>query len=236
MIGKNMKFSTFFLMGNKLMKYPFLFLSSVLMLSTIVQADIETAKGQCADIGFKPGTEKYADCVMKLISREDNNNEISNNTDKTTKKKVEEVANQLIFNEATYLGEIKKGKANGSGVFTFSDGSTYEGKVKRNKITGNGKYIDSQQNVYQGYFRNGILRIKVQKDIRKIIKLRPKTGVEIYTEMRGEGIVFDQWFECECETDFSGCELTPKGKRDQDRAKKEKENKGGGDDSGGECG
>ena len=35
--------------------------------------------------------------------------------------------------------------------------------------------------------------------------------------MRGEGIVFDQWFECECETDFSGCELTPKGKRDQDR-------------------
>jgi Uncharacterized protein conserved in bacteria len=226
-------------MDNKLVKYSFLFLSSILILTTIVRADIESAKVQCADIGFKPGTEKYADCVMKLMSKEDNNNEISNNTDKTTKKKdkkVEEAADKLIFNEATYVGEIKKGKANGSGVFTFSDGSTYEGKVKRNKIKGDGKYIDVQGNVYQGSFRNGILRIKVAKDVRKVIKLRPKTGVEIYTIMRGEGIVNDQWFECECETDFSGCELTPKGKRDQDRAKKEKEGNGGGDDGGGGCG
>ena len=110
------------------------------MLSTIVRADIETAKVQCADIGYKPGTEKYADCVMKLMSKEDNN-EISNNTDKTTQKKdkkVEGVANKLVFEKATYVGEIKKGKAHGVGVFTFSDGSTYEGKVKRNKIKVNG--------------------------------------------------------------------------------------------------
>ena len=223
-------------MANKLMKYLFLFLSSILMFTTIVRADIETAKVQCADIGYKPGTEKYADCVMKLMSKEDNN-KISNNTDKTTQKKdkkVEGVANKLVFEKATYVGEIKKGKAHGVGVFTFSDGSTYEGKVKRNKIKGNGIYTDKQGNVYQGKFRNGILKIKVEKNTRKIIKLKPKTGVHIYLEMRGEGNVNDQWFECECEADFSGCELTPKGQRDQERAKKAKENEGGGE--GGPCG
>ena len=231
-----MKFTTIFFMGNKLVKYSFLFLSSILILTTIVRADIESAKVQCADIGYKPGTEKYADCVMKLMSKEDNN-EISNNTDKTTQKKdkkVEGVANKLVFEKATYVGEIKKGKASGVGVFTFSDGSTYEGKVKRNKIKGNGKYTDKQGNVYQGKFRNGILKIKVEKNTRKIIKLKPKTGVHIYLEMRGEGNVNDQWFECECEADFTGCELTPKGQRDQERAKKAKENEGGGE--GGPCG
>ena len=233
-----MKFTTIFFMGNKLVKYSFLFLSSILILTTIVRADIESAKVQCADIGYKPGTEKYADCVMKLMSKEDNN-EISNNTDKTTQKKdkkVEGVANKLVFEKSTYVGEIKNGKAHGVGVFTFSDGSTYEGKVKRNKIKGNGKYTDKQGNVYQGKFRNGILKIKVEKNTRKIIKLKPKTGVHIYLEMRGEGNVNDQWFECECEADFTGCELTPKGQRDQERAKKQKESEGGNDDNGGDCG
>ena len=185
------------------------------MLTTIVRADIETAKVQCADIGFKPGTEKYADCVMKLMSKEDNNNEISNNTDKTTKKKdkkVEGDASKLVFEKATYVGEIKKDKADGFGVFTFSDGSTYEGK-----------------------WRRGILKIKIDKDTRKIIQLRAKTGVHIYLEMKGEGVVSNQWFECECERDFSSCELTPKGKKDQERAKKEKESEGSDDTSGG-CG
>ena len=214
-----MKFATIFFMGNKLMKYSFLFLSFILMITTIVRADIETAKVQCADIGFKPGTEKYADCVMKLMSKEDSN-----------------VASKLVFEEATYVGEIKKGKADGFGVFTFSDGSTYEGNVKKNKIKGDGKYIDLQGKVYQGNWRHGILKIKIERDTRKIIKLRAKTGVHIYTEMRGEGVVNNLWFECECERDFSSCELTPKGKKDQDRAKREQEGDGGNDSGGGECG
>ena len=192
------------------------------MITTIVRADIETAKVQCADIGFKPGTEKYADCVMKLMSKED--------------KKVEGVPSKLVFEEATYVGEIKKGKADGFGVFTFSDGSTYEGNVKKNKIKGDGKYIDLQGKVYQGNWRHGILKIKIERDTRKIIKLRAKTGVHIYTEMRGEGVVNNLWFECECEKDFSSCELTPKGKKDEDRAKREQEGDGGNDSGGGECG
>ena len=43
-------------------------------------------------------------------------------------------AASLTFPAATYQGEVKKGKANGVGVFTFEDGSTYEGKVKLKKI------------------------------------------------------------------------------------------------------
>ena len=83
------------------------------MFSTIVRADIETAKGQCADLGFTPGTEKYADCVMKLLPKEESK-KTKSNTDKASSekdKKVEEkVANSLKFDEATYVGEVKKVK------------------------------------------------------------------------------------------------------------------------------
>ena len=53
------------------MKYSFLYLFLILIFSTIARGDIEVAKGQCADLGFTPGTEKYADCVMKLLPKED---------------------------------------------------------------------------------------------------------------------------------------------------------------------
>ena len=51
------------------MKYLSLFI--FILFSTIVRADIEIAKGQCKDLGFKPGTEKYADCVMKLLPKKE---------------------------------------------------------------------------------------------------------------------------------------------------------------------
>ena len=56
------------------------------MLSTIVRADIEIAKGQCADLGFTPGTEKYADCVMKLLPKEESK-KTKSNTDKAISEK-----------------------------------------------------------------------------------------------------------------------------------------------------
>ena len=200
----------------------------------MVRADIEIAKGQCEDLGFKPGTEKYADCVMKLLPKEDSKKKKSN-TDKAISekdKKVEEKATDTLeFKEATYVGEIKKGKAHGVGVFTFSDGSTYEGKVYKNKIKGEGKYIDSQGNVYEGKFKNGVLRIKVDKKIREIIRLRVKTGIQMYAEIRGEGVVSSRWFRAE-KTSSGTYELTPKGKRDMDRAIQDA-NSGGNDGGGG---
>ena len=223
------------------MRLSFLSLSFILILFTIARADIEVAKGQCADLGFTPGTEKYADCVMKLLPKEDSKKKKSN-TDKAIsekEKKVEEnVANSLKFNEATYVGEVKKGKANGFGVFTFSDGSIYEGKVSKNRIKGEGKYTDTQGNVYEGKFKNGTLRIKVDKKTREIIRLRPKTGIQIYAEIKGTGVVSSKWFRAE--KDSSGTyELTAKGKRDMENAISAANSggdSGGSSGSGGGCG
>ena len=39
-------------------------------------------------------------------------------------------AETLTFKGATYEGNVKNGKANGIGIFTFDDGSKYEGDFK----------------------------------------------------------------------------------------------------------
>ena len=83
-------------------------------------------------------------------------------------------AESLKFGASTYEGEVKKGKANGVGIFTFSDGSTYEGKVSKNRIHGIGIYTDSQGKVYEGKFRYGNIKIKIDKKTREIVKIKPK--------------------------------------------------------------
>ena len=121
-------------------------------------------------------------------------------------------AETLKFGDATYEGEVKNGKANGIGIFTFSDGSTYEGKVKKNKIHGKGKYTDSNGIVYEGKFRFGSIKSKVDKKTRNVIKLKPETGIENVFEVRGTGALASKWFEAE--KDSSGkYVLTSKGKR-----------------------
>ena len=72
-------------------------------------------------------------------------------------------AETIKFGAATYVGEVKKGKAHGIGVFTFIDGSQYEGKVSKNRIHGKGKYTDSKAKVYEGNFKYGVLKIKLDK-------------------------------------------------------------------------
>ena len=120
-------------------------------------------------------------------------------------------AESLKFAASTYEGEVKKGKAHGVGIFTFSDGSTYEGKVKSNKIHGKGKYTDAQGKVYEGKFRYGSFIIKIDKKIRDVIKLKPKTGIEALSEIKGTGAASTKWFEAE--KNSSGTyELTTKGK------------------------
>ena len=122
-------------------------------------------------------------------------------------------AETLKFASATYEGEVKNGKADGVGIFTFSDGSTYEGKVKKNKIHGKGKYTDTNGNVYEGKFRFGSIKSKVDKKTRSVIKLKPKTGIENIFEIKGTGSLTSKWFEAE--KDSSGkYVLTAKGKRE----------------------
>jgi hypothetical protein len=127
-------------------------------------------------------------------------------------------AESLKFDASTYEGEVKKGKANGVGVFTFSDGSTYEGKVKSNKIHGKGKYTDAQGKVYEGKFKYGSFKTKIDKKTRDVIKLKPKTGIEALTQIKGKGGLSNQWFEAE--KNSSGTyELTANGKTEMASAK-----------------
>ena len=120
-------------------------------------------------------------------------------------------AESLKFDASTYEGEVKKGKAHGVGIFTFSDGSTYEGKVSKNRIHGKGKYTDAQGKVYEGKFSHGSFKTKIDNKTRDVIKLKPKTGIESGAEIKGTGTASTKWFEAE--KNSSGVyEMTAKGK------------------------
>tara|TARA_B100000674_G_scaffold498628_1_gene538233 strand:+ start:2260 stop:2754 length:495 start_codon:yes stop_codon:yes gene_type:complete len=140
-------------------------------------------------------------------------------------------AETLTFPEAVYEGEIKKGKAHGVGKFTFKDGSKYEGKVSKNRIHGKGKYIDAQGNIFEGKFKYGTLKVKIDNKTRNIIKIKPKTGLEISNEIKGTGSTSNKWFEAQ--KNASGVyELTAKGLRDMKQAEKGGESGSSGSSSG----
>ena len=148
-------------------------------------------------------------------------------------------AETLKFGSSTYEGEVKKGKAYGIGIITFTDGSKYEGKVKKNRIHGKGKYTDSDNNVFEGKFRQGKFKNKIDKKTREIVKLDFNTGPSSYFEIRGKGDLSSNWFEAE--KNSSGTyTLTSKGEKDMKKAKAtlNKGDPGGGSSSGsgGGCG
>ena len=103
-------------------------------------------------------------------------------------------ADTLKFDASSYEGEVKKGKAHGVGIFTFSDGSTYEGKVSRNRIHGKGKYTDTQGKVYEGKFRYGTFTTKIDSKTRDVVKIKPKKGIETFSEMKGKDAASSSWF------------------------------------------
>ena len=143
-------------------------------------------------------------------------------------------AESLKFDSSTYEGEVKKGKAYGIGIITFSDGSKYEGKVKKNKIHGKGKYTDSNNNVFEGKFRRGEFRNKIDKKTREIIVLNVDSGKSAYFEIKGKGRAASKWFEAE--KNSSGIyELTAKGKKEMEVAIAGGDG-GDGGDSGGDSG
>ncbi len=144
-------------------------------------------------------------------------------------------AETLNFKAGTYVGEVKKGKAFGLGVFTFSDGSKYDGKFKKNRIHGKGKFIDPDKNVFEGKFRGGKFRNKINKKTRQIFVLDVNKGISSYFEIKGTGKSFNKWFEAE-EISTGIFELTAKGKRDMDSANRDGGDGGGGGSGGGSGG
>ena len=144
-------------------------------------------------------------------------------------------AETLNFGASTYEGDVKKGKAHGIGIFTFSDGSKYEGKFKKNKFHGKGKYTDSENNIFEGKWRHGKFRNKIDTKTREIIQLSFSIGKSTYFEIKGKGKVSTKWFEAE--KNSSGTyELTAKGKMDMDKAIEEAKGDGGSSSAGGGCG
>ena len=144
-------------------------------------------------------------------------------------------AETLKFGSSTYEGEVKKGKAYGVGIITFSDGSKYEGKVSKNRIHGKGKYTDSNNNVFEGKFRRGEFRNKIDKKTREIIVLNVESGKSAYFEIKGKGRAGSKWFEAE--KNSSGIyELTAKGKKEMEVAMAGGDGADGGGDSGGDSG
>jgi hypothetical protein len=142
-------------------------------------------------------------------------------------------ADTLKFDASSYQGEVKKGKAHGVGMFTFLDGSTYEGQVSKNRIHGNGKFTDTQGKVYEGKFRYGTFTTKIDSKTRDVIKLKPKKGIETFSEMRGKDSAFNSWFEAT--KNSSGIyELTDEGAKKMEEAiAASKDDDGGG--GGGGC-
>lgn len=59
-------------------------------------------------------------------------------------------------NGAIYEGDIKEGKANGSGTTTWTNGAVYVGKYKNDLWHGRGKMKWANGEVYEGSFMNGL--------------------------------------------------------------------------------
>ena len=144
-------------------------------------------------------------------------------------------AESLSFGSSIYEGEIKKGKAHGKGILTFSDDTTYEGNFKKNRPHGIGTYTDARENTYEGKWRNGKLKVKLDKKTRRIIKLSAEDGQTNFFEIRGTGNLISKWFEAEqnSEGEFA---LTKKGKRDMLTAKQQAESSGSGNSDSGSGG
>ena len=133
-------------------------------------------------------------------------------------------AETLTFGSSIYEGEVKKGKANGEGIITFSDETFYKGKFKKNKPHGLGTYTDARENTYEGKWRNGKFKSKIDKKTRLIFKLSAEEGPTNYFEIKGKGNMSTEWFEAELDTQ-GGYSLTKKGKRDMETKKKAAESR-----------
>jgi len=60
---------------------------------------------------------------------------------------------KITYSNATYVGECKKGKREGHGIITYSNGAKYDGQWENDNKEGNGKYI-TQYGIYNGIWKD----------------------------------------------------------------------------------
>ena len=128
------------------------------------------------------------------------------------------ISETITFGSSVYEGEVKKGKADGEGILTFSDDTTYVGNFKRNKPHGKGVYTDPREITHEGKWRNGKLKVKLDKKTRRIIKLSAEEGQTNFFEIRGTGQFISKWFEAEINGEGNFV-LSKKGQRDFESAR-----------------
>ena len=121
-----------------------------LILPVISFADIEAAKSQCKELGFEPGTEKYADCVMKLLpekntkKNQSNIDEAINEIDKNVKKIGEDIAKSLKIEVAVKGKKLKNFFINNDLILISENGSReYKFKEKTYEIIKDDTVIQS---------------------------------------------------------------------------------------------
>jgi hypothetical protein len=117
----------------------------------------------------------------------------------TKKTKANLLAEIIKFPAGIYEGGIdKKGRANGEGVFKFSDGSVYEGTFSKNRFHKKGKLLDHQGNVvFEGKHRYG--RFTSYPDTgdfrsaknKKSVILKLKTGITYELKKKMDA----RWYE-----------------------------------------
>ena len=75
-----------------------------------IESEIQTYKDTCSTIGFKPGSEKFADCVMKLMDKEEkkstSDQKIEQDNQKLDKKKYDD--EERIRKREKYNNCLKK--------------------------------------------------------------------------------------------------------------------------------
>ena len=117
----------------------------------------------------------------------------------TKKTKANLLAEIIKFPAGIYEGGIdKKGRANGEGVFKFSDGSVYEGTFSKNRFHKKGKLLDHQGNVvFEGKHRYGRFTsypdsgdFRSAKNKKSVI-LKLKTGITYELKKKMDA----RWYE-----------------------------------------
>ena len=164
-----------------------------LLFSTITLADINVAKEQCEDLGFKPGTEKYADCVMKLLPKEKskkqqpNADKVIKEIDQNIKKIGEDIAKSLKIEIAVKGKKLKNFFTNNDLILISENGSReYKFKEKNYEIIKDDTVIQKGSWKIHGLLQNQIRLIsKDDKNKYYLKKISKKPWIYNYDKRPG---------------------------------------------------
>tara|TARA_B100001063_G_C16774154_1_gene563849 strand:- start:881 stop:5194 length:4314 start_codon:yes stop_codon:yes gene_type:complete len=179
------------------MKFILKSLIFLLIFSTQSFADIEIAKKQCEELGFTPGTEKFADCVMKLISKEKSKKGLPNiesaiqktskDINKVINNTTKEIVNSLKIEIAVKGKKLKNFFVNNTLSLSSENGNReYVFEEKTYKVLKDNKVIEEGKWKIYGLLKNQI-RLTTSKNKKKFYlkKISKKPLIYSYDKIPG---------------------------------------------------